>query len=244
MSKVQLIAHRGYATKYPENSLQAIKAAIDAGIKFVEFDIQVTNDRVPVLLHDGSLERVGADERVITDIPFDEINTISVHDPERFGDQFETTPLASLQEVVTLLQDHPDVTAFIDIKIHSCERFNKPKKVTEAVLERIEPIVKQCVIVSKLSTVLLHAKLKVPGIRIGWVGGKWDTSARMVAEVLQPDFIFSRQGKLPESGPLPEGPWKWVVYDNYDTLYAEADLKAWAARGAHYVEALNAPELL
>jgi len=39
MSHPELVAHRGYAFRYPENTLLAIKAAVDAGAKFVEFDV-------------------------------------------------------------------------------------------------------------------------------------------------------------------------------------------------------------
>ena len=54
---VEIIAHRGYSARAPENTLAAIEAAIAAGTDAVEFDLHVTADGVPVLFHDELLAR-------------------------------------------------------------------------------------------------------------------------------------------------------------------------------------------
>ena len=53
----QLVAHRGYSLRYPENTLLAIEQAFIAGACYVECDVQLTQDGVPVLLHDNNLQR-------------------------------------------------------------------------------------------------------------------------------------------------------------------------------------------
>ena len=53
----ELIAHRGWAYRYPENTLPAIAGALGAGARYVEFDVQITADGVPVLFHDSTLDR-------------------------------------------------------------------------------------------------------------------------------------------------------------------------------------------
>jgi glycerophosphoryl diester phosphodiesterase len=53
----EVIAHRGFSARAPENTLAALSAAIEAGADAVEFDLQVTSDGVPVLFHDDTLER-------------------------------------------------------------------------------------------------------------------------------------------------------------------------------------------
>ena len=67
MKKINIIGHRGYGPTHslpegnplnqhlPENSIAAIKHAIDNGADGIEVDIQVTEDGVPVLLHDKDL---------------------------------------------------------------------------------------------------------------------------------------------------------------------------------------------
>jgi glycerophosphoryl diester phosphodiesterase len=49
-----IVAHRGYAFRYPENTLEAFQAAVDAGAKWVEVDVQL-RDGVPVLAHDAGV---------------------------------------------------------------------------------------------------------------------------------------------------------------------------------------------
>ncbi len=52
-----LMAHRGDAARLPENTLESIQAAGEAGITIIEFDVQLTRDCVPVILHDDNLQR-------------------------------------------------------------------------------------------------------------------------------------------------------------------------------------------
>ena len=51
------VSHRGAAGIAPENTLSAVKAGVSAGAPFIEIDIRLTSDGVPVLMHDGTLDR-------------------------------------------------------------------------------------------------------------------------------------------------------------------------------------------
>lgn len=53
-----VIAHRGYSSLFPENTLEAFRAAIYAGADFFELDIQVTKDNILLVSHDATLSRV------------------------------------------------------------------------------------------------------------------------------------------------------------------------------------------
>lgn len=55
MSKV--LAHRGFSGKYPENTMLAFEKALEIGCDGIEFDVQLTNDGVPVLIHDETIDR-------------------------------------------------------------------------------------------------------------------------------------------------------------------------------------------
>ena len=56
--QVGLVAsHRGASISAPENTLPALQLAIDSTAAFVETDVQLTADGVPVLMHDWTLER-------------------------------------------------------------------------------------------------------------------------------------------------------------------------------------------
>ena len=53
----RLIAHRGAKNRAPENTLAAINEAAKCGAGWVELDVQLTEDNVPVVIHDRTLER-------------------------------------------------------------------------------------------------------------------------------------------------------------------------------------------
>ncbi|MFT2010543.1 glycerophosphodiester phosphodiesterase family protein [Pontibacter sp. 13R65] len=56
-NQVLVVAHRGDWRNAPENSLQAIRNAMDMGVDILEIDIQKTKDGQLVLLHDKTLDR-------------------------------------------------------------------------------------------------------------------------------------------------------------------------------------------
>jgi glycerophosphoryl diester phosphodiesterase len=51
------IAHRGASAWAPENTVAAFDAALEVGCRAVEFDVRLTADGVPVVIHDETLER-------------------------------------------------------------------------------------------------------------------------------------------------------------------------------------------
>ncbi len=53
----KLIGHRGVKDLCPENTLESISKAFDLGLSFVEIDVKISKDRVPILLHDDTLDR-------------------------------------------------------------------------------------------------------------------------------------------------------------------------------------------
>lgn len=58
-TNLKSIAHRGYSYQYPENTEIAFIKAAQEGFKFVETDIRLTSDGIPVLLHDSTINRTG-----------------------------------------------------------------------------------------------------------------------------------------------------------------------------------------
>ena len=57
LSPDQLVAHRGWQRRYPENTLLAVDKAIGAGARHVEIDVQFSGDGRAVVFHDPDLFR-------------------------------------------------------------------------------------------------------------------------------------------------------------------------------------------
>ena len=54
MRHIFVEGHRGACALYPENTLLSFEKAIEMGVDAVEFDIWLSKDKVPVLMHDGN----------------------------------------------------------------------------------------------------------------------------------------------------------------------------------------------
>ncbi len=71
--------HRGARARFPENSIPAFRYAIEQGVDFIEFDVAVTKDNVPVVSHDPHLHAaIGAGSgpyAAIHDLTLIELNT-------------------------------------------------------------------------------------------------------------------------------------------------------------------------
>jgi glycerophosphoryl diester phosphodiesterase len=52
-----VIAHRGASAYAPENTIPAFRLAVEQGADALEFDVRVTRDGVPVVLHDATTDR-------------------------------------------------------------------------------------------------------------------------------------------------------------------------------------------
>jgi glycerophosphoryl diester phosphodiesterase len=66
----RIIGHRGGGTRAPENTLAGIRKAAELGLRGVEFDVMLTADKVPVLIHDETLERTTDGSGAVAATPY------------------------------------------------------------------------------------------------------------------------------------------------------------------------------
>jgi len=231
-----LVAHRGYALRYPENTIVSIRAALEAGARAVEFDVQLTADRIPVLLHDTSLKRTAGVDREIFDLPLARAGVIVVGEPDRLGDAFAGVTLPTLADAVAVIDAWPDVMAFVELKRASLRRFGNGC-VVGRVLEDLEPVIDRAVVISFDKDAVGLARDQA-SVRIGWVIDACNDDVRADAERLAPDYLFCDRSLLPGT-PWP-GPWRWVVYG----VETPQDATEMAARGVQIIETRAVGELL
>ena len=58
VTKSQIIAHRGGAYLWPENSLFAFRQSLALPVEVLECDVHPSSDGVPMVHHDATLERM------------------------------------------------------------------------------------------------------------------------------------------------------------------------------------------
>lgn len=78
MREPLIIGHRGAAAVAPENTIAAFEAATAAGADGIEFDVRLSSDGVPVIIHDDTLQRTHGLRRRVADLTADELDELGV----------------------------------------------------------------------------------------------------------------------------------------------------------------------
>ncbi len=215
----KLIAHRGHASQYPENTLPAIESALKAGACYIEVDIQLTADGIPVLFHDDNMQRITGHSQNITQLNAEQLSQYSACEKFRFGKKFSGTPIPTLAELLTLLRVWPNCQAFIEIKNESTKRFGT-KIVVEKIMAQLTPHGSQCIPISYQAAALEIART-LGAKSIGWVAAKWDDASHQTATLLAPDYLFTNHTRLPKKpDEIWRGPWQWALYEVTDPTLA------------------------
>jgi glycerophosphoryl diester phosphodiesterase len=98
--KPLVCGHRGACGHAPENTLTAFRRALEMGASWVEFDVQLSADGVPIIFHDDTLERttnLGRSLRPV-ELRLDALKQLDVG--SWFGPQFAGETIPTLDEVL------------------------------------------------------------------------------------------------------------------------------------------------
>ena len=72
----KLIGHRGVKDLCPENTLESIAMALELGLTFVEIDVKISKDKLPILLHDDTLDRTTNGNGLVIDYDYENIKKL------------------------------------------------------------------------------------------------------------------------------------------------------------------------
>ena len=100
-----IIGHRGASAAAPENTMAAFREAIAVGADGIEFDVRLTRDDVPVVIHDRTLHRTARLPHRIADLTWSELQPLD-----------QTVP--SLDELLTLFESNK-LLMYLEIKCDS-----------------------------------------------------------------------------------------------------------------------------
>jgi glycerophosphoryl diester phosphodiesterase len=73
-----ILGHRGASAVAPENTLAAFSRALQDGAEGIEFDVRLSRDGVPVVIHDASLKRTALIDKLVSDLTVEELKHIDV----------------------------------------------------------------------------------------------------------------------------------------------------------------------
>jgi glycerophosphoryl diester phosphodiesterase len=95
----KVIGHRGAAGHAPENTIASLRKAAELGAGWVEFDVKLSRDGVPVLFHDDTLDRTTDGTGAVADKTFSELKTLDAG--SWYGRAFAGEPVPSLEAALT-----------------------------------------------------------------------------------------------------------------------------------------------
>ncbi len=108
-----VIGHRGAATYAPENTLESIRTAAEIGTKWIELDVKLTKDSVPIIFHDDTLERTTSGYGNVADTDYSDIKELEAG--FWFSEGFTGVIVPTLEEAMEVILHH-DLGVNFEIK--------------------------------------------------------------------------------------------------------------------------------
>lgn len=178
----KVIGHRGAAAYAPENTLSSLHAAADLGIEWVEIDVKLTRDGVPVVFHDDDLLRCTGAEGLVKDMDWKDLQELDAG--SWYGDSFIGEKIPSLEDALNVILDRG---LGLNLEIKPCP--GREKETAEAALDiasRIWPDDGPAPLISSFSHVCLETSMDmIPAWARGFLMDEHMPEWRQIAEYLE-----------------------------------------------------------
>lgn len=231
-----VIAHRGFSSRYPENTLLAFEKALELGANGAEFDIQLTRDGAPVVIHDESVLRVSGTDALVKDLTLAELRALDVS--YKFRGQCAPQRVPTLEEYFSLVKDS-EFLNIIELKTAIYEYEGIEQKVIDLI--RRFGLSGRVVLSSFNHYSLLRCKKIAPELPCGIlyecrIAEPQDYCKRLGMQYLHPDYRFLGDAELAkyESAGVKTSPW---------TVDQEADMRYLFAQKNIFALMSNKPDL-
>ena len=116
--RTEIMAHRGASLAAPENTMAAVRAAIDSGAQWVEIDVQETADGEVVVIHDRDLKKIGRVPLAIATSSLKELQEVDIG--SWFAAEFSDERIPTLEQVLQLCKNRIRVN--IELKYYGAQQ--------------------------------------------------------------------------------------------------------------------------
>lgn len=176
-----VIAHRGASAYAPENTLIAFDLALSYGAQWVEFDVMLSKDEEPFVMHDVNLKRTTNGHGNMSEVESSYIQTLDAG--TWFSKQYQGEKIPHFRDILKWLI-FSNVKANIEIK--PCEGFEKKTAtVVLSYLQRYWPDANPLPLISSFNQdVLSLCRSLSPEMPLGFLAHSWDGSWQKQAELL------------------------------------------------------------
>lgn len=111
---IYVAAHRGWSAKYPENTMEAFRAAAELGVDQIETDVRVTKDGELVLMHDATVDRTTDGTGLVREKTLAEIRRLDAGIKK--GAEFAGCRVPTLKEFLDYMASLPEMTIDFELK--------------------------------------------------------------------------------------------------------------------------------
>ncbi|GAA2039666.1 hypothetical protein GCM10009819_25980 [Agromyces tropicus] len=108
-----IIGHRGDRSQAPENTMPALELAMDE-LAYVETDVRLTRDGVPVLFHDTDLERVAGRDDTVEELDLADLERLDAG--AWYSDEWAGERIPTLERFLVALAERDDARALVELK--------------------------------------------------------------------------------------------------------------------------------
>lgn len=157
-----ITAHRGGSQSAPENTLEAVEAAVEELADYAEIDVQESADGVVVLCHDATLKRTAGINKKVSELTYEELEALDAG--SWFSGKYAGVRIPTLNQVMDYAKGKIDLN--IEIK-NQGNASQLPEKVLSLVKDH--EMQEQCVITSTNLNYLRRIKELQPEIKTGYI---------------------------------------------------------------------------
>jgi len=158
----EIVAHRGYSSLAPENTLAAISEAIAVGAQGCEFDVRASREGTVVLLHDDTVDRTTDGRGKVKELTLAQLKTLDAGAWKHSRYKGERVP--TLDEALRLLRPSP-CRPVVEIKTVG---------ISGAVVESIRAakLVDRAVVIAFNQDVVREVRVLEPRLKCAWLHGE------------------------------------------------------------------------
>ena len=160
------IGHRGASARAPENTLASFATAIDDGADGIEFDVRLTRDGVPIVLHDATVDRTTSGRGAVAALDLAQIRRLDAG--AWFAPRFRGERVPTLADTLDLARGRCGVN--IELKIETGDALRLARAVAGVIAGAR---FRGWLVISSFSRPALHAaRAALPRAALGWLASR------------------------------------------------------------------------
>ncbi len=183
---MKIIAHRGFSSRAPENTMAAFATALEFGVDGLELDVHLSKDGQVVICHDEAVNRTTNGQGLIKDLTWDELQQLDAG--SWFDGRFKGERIPLLASLLELIRTS-DVLINIELKTNVFAYLGIEEQVIELLTKF--GMVERCIIssfnhFSLLRVAEIRPEIKTGALYMANLYQPWEYGKKIKAAALHP----------------------------------------------------------